>query len=684
MEQTYLSTTPNKGLQPGASVMDAVPPIGRDHNKFELSYANYLTARYGEITPFFAMEAVERDKVPFGSSHEIRSYTMSAPLMSRIRMCKDYFSVPKPAMLRRNWDIIYRTPKRGDDVPMNAGLSIKFTAQNTSLIQTIKSRMTKMVTALEKCVSDTSFTSIKLAGFLKYHFFLESILSPGSLLNVMGYHAHTYCRYTIGNGPERNYDDFAENLYAELKKCDMKITITYGSTKKVYYYVGSEYHFTSTPLGIRVDFHRMLDLLRNNLTAESQIGIDSGANAVLASIITEFGLVINSLPNNFADFNYERLIAYQAVASQFFTNDNVDNLYTFELYEQNAYALSKVALSSSSSAYEFTYNGTQRLFDTYSGSIVNAILKKLYASQSTTDFNVSTTDNYVLAYLNTIFGFRKSLRYSDYFNGARTSPLAVGDVNAPVVSSKVSAIDITKNILMQRFLNAVAKVGSRFEEYAKGIFGANPGPDYHEPKFVCHSVFNVGANEVDNTAENQGNIVQTLRSTGDKFEFELDYDIPSILIGVCYFDSPLVYSRNADRAFFKTDRYDEFNPMLQNIGDQPILAQELNVARIDDDHFGYAPRYTEYKTRVSVASGGFVKNLPAWAFISDNDNSGIVSGSDDVVSIDSDFIRSNPAEFDRFYSALTGSSLSSYFHFILRFDNTCRPLRPMEYASTIL
>lgn len=680
MEQTYLSSVPNRSTQPGTPTMDPQPIIGRDHNKFDLSHSNYLTARYGEVTPFFAFDTVEGDKVPFGSSHEIRSFTMTAPLMSRIRMCKDYFSVPMPAMLRRNWEIIYRTPKRGDDVPANCGLSVDFRTTGSGLTGYLKELLSNIIESANYVKANQQIKGKHLVNFIQYHFFAESILSAGSLLNLLGYHAHTCCRYQMPDQPEQefNYDDIADKIYAAFKKTDIRVTVPAGDTTKIYRYVGTMYHDTQK-LGIQVNFHRIIDVLRNNLTAS--VVIPDSAAPIMDDFWNEFQVAVESIKDNHQPFNYERLIAYQAVCSQFFSNDNIDNLYTFQLYEDNAYSLVRPYLNQN--ALTFTYNGVQKYYDTFSGAVFLDVLKGLY-TKDPTGFAVSSIHRQRLAYMNAIFGMRKSLRYADYFNGARTSPLAVGDVNAPVVGNKVSAIDMTQNILMQRFLNAVMKVGSRLEEYAKGIFGANVGPDYHEPKFVSHSVFSVGANEVDNTADNQGNIVQTLRSTGDKFEFEVDFDIPSILIGVCYFDSPLVYTRNADKAFFKTDRYDKFNPMLQNIGDQPIIGQELNLARIDDDYFGYAPRYSEYKSKVSTASGGFVKMLPAWAFVSDNDNSGIVSGSDDIVSIDSDFIRSNPAEFDRFYSSLHGTALGTYFHFIIRFDNTCQPLRPMEYASTIL
>ena len=86
------------------------------HSKFDLSYHNFLTTSYGEITPFFRMEGVPGDKITLRNSHKVRSYTLKSPLMSDVFMQKDYFAVPMEAILPINWNKVFTNPVVGDDV----------------------------------------------------------------------------------------------------------------------------------------------------------------------------------------------------------------------------------------------------------------------------------------------------------------------------------------------------------------------------------------------------------------------------------------------------------------------------------------------------------------------------------------------------------------------------------------
>lgn len=52
--------------------------------------------------------------------------------------------------------------------------------------------------------------------------------------------------------------------------------------------------------------------------------------------------------------------------------------------------------------------------------------------------------------------------------------------------------------------------------------------------------------------------------------------------------------------------------------------------------------------------------------------------------IDPDYIRSRNTELDRFYTQITGFSLGSYFHFIIKNTNSQNASRPMAFAPSIL
>ena len=100
---------------PGSKINDATGKVVRTRSRFpDMSYSNYNTDRFGILRPFFVMEGVEGDHLPIRSSHEVRSYTLKAPLMQNIRRNKDFFMVALPAILPLNWEKFYMNPNLGD------------------------------------------------------------------------------------------------------------------------------------------------------------------------------------------------------------------------------------------------------------------------------------------------------------------------------------------------------------------------------------------------------------------------------------------------------------------------------------------------------------------------------------------------------------------------------------------
>lgn len=97
----------------------------RTRSSFDLTYDFFQTMRFGEYTPHFVMEGVDSDSLPLYSGHSIRSYTLGAPLMSDIKIKKDYFFVPMMSILPLNWEKWYENPVIGQDVPNDCGPSVE-------------------------------------------------------------------------------------------------------------------------------------------------------------------------------------------------------------------------------------------------------------------------------------------------------------------------------------------------------------------------------------------------------------------------------------------------------------------------------------------------------------------------------------------------------------------------------
>lgn len=70
------------------------------------------------------MEAVEGDKIDLHCAHDVRSMTLKAPLLQDISFKKDYFIVPREAILPLNWDKFYTIPTIGDDVLDDVGTCV--------------------------------------------------------------------------------------------------------------------------------------------------------------------------------------------------------------------------------------------------------------------------------------------------------------------------------------------------------------------------------------------------------------------------------------------------------------------------------------------------------------------------------------------------------------------------------
>lgn len=647
--------SPNNSTQPTKSVNRQGVYVPRTHNTFDNSYYHFKTQKFGQYEPFFVMEGVPGDKIPLHSAHTVRSLPMSSPFLSDLKLNKDYFMVPMNAILPNTWDYIFKNPAQGDDVPEDANCLFPAFSMDGDI--NIFSTMFKY------CMSPDHDLTEKFRMFL----ILEMFLSQGSLLAQCGYHLNPVI--TGNRGSCRwSFDEWFDGVCRSISYLSI--------TLDCHLYT---YHPSATSESSNsVSLFQALSLLRSYGSRCDIVTLqyDSTEFTSFASIsdlpsfprIDSFG----------TDINLKRLFAYQMACSQFYVNPQVDFLYNAQLYRDNLWTLMKRCVSSLEVSF-FTMNGIQVPYDYTSKLYMEYVLRAFYEDDA--DFDIHA----MFDWLSAIFGFRESLRFGDYFTDSRTRPLALGSDSISVADDNtVSVIDVSKRIVYQRFRNAVIKLGNNAGDYLRGIFGTSPSPDYHFPKFIAHQDFSVNGFEVSNqTSEGQGNLVTNLNTRDDTFAFEVDVDMPCVLIGISYMSVPRVYMQTKDRHFFHRDRYDEFNPMLQYIGDQAVYNHERTDTRPNDEIFGYQSRNNEYKQRFSVVSGGFATKLPAWTFVADS----IFNPSDYILLFNNqspDFIRSHDYEFNRFFNSLSGYSLANSFHFIMVYNNKCMSTRPMEINPNIL
>lgn len=666
--------------------------VPRTRSTFPLHYHFFNTHRFGEYIPHYVEDANKDENFPIHSAHDLRSYTLDSPLMQNVKRNKDYFMVPLEAILPLNWEKFFDNPVRGDDVLDDVGPSVEnFWRKVGQLNNALNGQLSSIL-------GNTSTTApVALQATLRYLILMEYFYSNGNLLASLGNHGAPYAQISFtGSGGSNRPRSFDEVFDAFLT------TISSGMGSGSFTMLVDGYSYVVVvgtsgavwPGQSSITLRHALQLMRDN--PSFQITSWSGASTA-ASFVSSLAGTLGSwtITPILADVpcDLSRLWAYQLCCAHYFSNDHIDFVYSAELFRQliGGYILRQTA-SSFTSGMTFSRNGIIYRYDYLAGHFATLFFAQAVAgANNLLTLSGNVTYNSLLGYFSALFGYRRSLRYLDYFTGSRAQPLAVVstnvNTNVSVNNNLVSVIDITKSIQAQRFLNSVNRVRHNFEGYLKGIFGGKlPAPDYHNPFYLAHTDDVIFGQETENTGAAQVSdpiaITTNLRSSSNNYMFDCHTDRPCIIIGITSYDITRVYTKSMERAFLKVNRFDYFNPFMQYIGDQPIYIQELGINPVSGQlstlkNFSYTIRHEEYKQRFNQAAGGFVQNLPGWIFIASDERG-------TQTSINPDWIRSVNAEFDRFYVSLTGWSLGSYFHFIVDDFNSVNASRPMAYAPQIL
>lgn len=633
------------------------------------------TYRYGEYGVIFGENVIANDG-PFKwiVPHDIRSFILKAPLMQNMNIKKDAFFVPKQAILPLNWEKIETLPIKGEDVPEDANTVIR------GFENKIRTQIYNWRNYLKTFNLTTSLKEQQLIeSLLKMAIMAEKFYSAGCLLSAMGHPMESYWINREEEGDNRHcFAQWFDKIVELVKKAYNQGTPSLRTN-------GEFYVISDNPDEGGITWREALQYLREETTIP--FTDENSDFSPAAANPDDFAEIIDYIDNNcYFDiletnankpFNYERLIAYQIVCAHFYSNDKIDYIYTADLWRQLMW---EYANGTDTGNKTFQQNDLTYKYDTLSGAVFNDVI-----------FNYDywhLIDENQLGYINAIFTYKRSLRFQDYFTGARSQPLAVMDYNVAVNNNLVSVIDITRHTLMQKLGNALNKVGNRIESQVKELFGIEMKPDYHNPFWLWHTSDAINTPETENTADAMFNlpdnasklpVTSQFRSNAGSKMFEFSCDRKGIVVCICYFDIPRLYTRATERFFYHADRFDEYNPYMQFTGDQTIKKSELIAHASSEEIFGYTGPNMEYKQKYGRAWGGWVHDLPGWSFIADKNRTDY-----EMDHIKPDYIRAISTEIDDLFQNLNGYCIDRYYHFIIKSSIMCEATRPMAYNPGIL
>lgn len=656
---------PDIVMNNGNHLNNAVKNNNPKRSKYSIPKPFAFTPRFGQITPFFNMRAEVDDTISVRSAFDLRTFTLQSPLLKNLTMHKNYFQIPMEAILPFNWKTkIYENPTIGDDVPEDAG-----TFGNYGFVSDFFHNLqNSLPTQLPSFSSDSIGSNLLLTAIYWLRSF-ENFFGSNSLANTLGYNIPRF---------DFVYPDAIDTLFTlplVLNAVDTEGNILF-----------------STQLN-KLNRNYFLSLFDDYILRFQPNQITSSYYGTLAGIYNSILNVIKSLTDyqkfdtsEYYNFNLDKLYAYQLVCAHFYSNDKVDFLYNAELWRENYWNFC-IDYESNSALLGFTYNGRIVPYDylSYHNVYNNSYITNLPTIPTQNSSFVSFFRAFL--WINMVFAYRRSLKYMDYFTGARPQPLAVGNTDVNVSTgesgiSHVSVVDVTRSIQVQRFLNQVNRSGRKFSNYISGLFGKVPEHDWHDPLFLGHTSEVVYGSETENTGDIQfsqpNSITTNLRCNANRFEFNVEIDRPSIILGLLSFDIERFYTEASEKDIFYKDRFDMFNPYLQFIGDQSIERSEYNRSMLGT--FGYCTRYLEYKMSFPRAVGGFATDkLPSWIFTAQDFRD--INGNS---NISPEFIRSNPSELDKYYLNGVSKSTDGYFHFICLVYNYVSAIRPMVINPQIL
>lgn len=212
--------------------------------------------------------------------------------------------------------------------------------------------------------------------------------------------------------------------------------------------------------------------------------------------------------------------------------------------------------------------------------------------------------------------------------------------------------ELRQAIAIQQMLEADARGGTRYTEIIQAHFGTRP-PDYllQRPEYLGGYSQRVNVSIVPQTSRGpitgetgatpQANLAaygQGVSQAG----FHKTFVEHGFVIGLLNIRADLTYQNGLHKMWSRETRYDYYDPIFANLGEQAVLKKELNYPDNGtgaDEVFGYQERWSELRYANNEIVGQFKSNatggsLDAWHLAQDL--------GDAAVSLNATFIQENP------------------------------------------
>lgn len=290
--------------------------------------------------------------------------------------------------------------------------------------------------------------------------------------------------------------------------------------------------------------------------------------------------------------------------------------------------------------------------------------------------------------------------YGNGYNYLTSTMILDENNNSPVLFANLANAggqfgiqDIRRGFALESILELNNRAGSKYNEFLRANFGISPTDEtLQRPVYLGGSRSYINVSEVLQNSETTatsplgtqaGKGIGLTSSPVRPYlckEFGIMMTIMSITPDTQYI------SQGVNRQYSYASRWDFFNPLLQNLGEQGIKNGELYIPSssesIDDrveqteQIFGYQPMYQELRFNDNIICGGFRDTLDYWHL-------GRKFG--EQPNLDSDFITvdNNRDNLSRIFNATDSATYKPFYCHVYNKLSVLRPLVKYPIPATL-
>ena len=234
----------------------------------------------------------------------------------------------------------------------------------------------------------------------------------------------------------------------------------------------------------------------------------------------------------------------------------------------------------------------------------------------------------------------------------------------------------------QRYLETLARTGSKYREVIRGLFGVSIGDTTAQmAEYLGGMTIELNVDQVlqstgyaSGSSSRLGAPGASSTSAASQSLFTKSFNEPGFLVIVGYTKHQRTYGQGIDEIWQKHDILEEYNPKFANIGEQAIKKSNLYFTgelADDDTRFGFQEAWSEYRYKKDIVIGALnPANTGSYNFWSLADN------YETAPVLNSEFLLEDRANIAR---CLQGGSESPDYFLDIKFRRTF--VRPMPLYS---